>query len=1146
VTVGHGLVLWDGLFGSARGLAISRAAGSSPGVVLVVAANPAHARQLEEEIRFYADPTLPIFEFSDRECLPYDAFSPHPDIVSARLETLYRLPQLQRGIVLSSVATVMHRLPPPEFIAAQSFLLQTGDRLETTPLRERLARVGYHAVQQVIEPGEFAIRGGLIDLFPVGGRTPYRIDLFDDRVESIREFDAQTQRSERKVNEIQLLPGREFPLTPESIQRFRQTFRARFEGDPQKSPVYRNISAGLAVGGSEYYLPFFFDRTASFFDYLPANALCILDAGYARAARQFETEIATRYDDLRHDRERPLLPPSELFLSADAFDGAFSNRPRASLADIDTPPDSPSIVRYASKPPALLPVDHKSTTPYGALFEYLRHYDGRILIAAETPGRRETLRALLHEHGFYPRDIAGWAEFADGDATLGLTVANIEKGLLLGDPALAVITEPQLYGERAAQRRRRIAASRDPDLVLRNLAELKSGDAVVHEEYGVGRYLGLQILDTGGSAAEFLMLEYAGGDKVYVPVLSLHLISRYTGADPAHAPLHKLGSDAWQKARERAREKAYDAAAELLEVNALRAARVGHAFPPPDDQYQAFADAFPFEETPDQMRAIGEVLRDMETGKPMDRLVCGDVGFGKTEVAMRAAFFAVHGGTQVAVVVPTTLLASQHFQNFSDRFAGLPYRLELLSRFRTATEQAKAIDELRDGRVDIVIGTHRLLQEDVRFKNLGLVILDEEHRFGVRQKERLKKLRAEVDILALTATPIPRTLNMALAGLREISLITQPPEGRLAVKTFVNTWNTSVIREAILREIRRGGQVYYLHNDVSSIERAERQIKETVPEAEIRIAHGQMPERELERIMLDFYHQRFNVLLCSTIIESGIDVPSANTIVIDRADKLGLAQLHQLRGRVGRSHHRAYCYLLTPETNAMTADARKRLEAIAALEELGAGFMLASQDLEIRGAGELLGEAQSGVIDEVGFSLYSELLERAVRTLKAGGVPDAALEATDSCEINLHAAALLPDDYLPDVHLRLVLYKRIAGAANADQLTTLKEEVIDRFGPLPEATERLFRSANLKILAMPLGIRKIDAGPKGARVDFSAKPNIDPGILIQLMQSAPRRYRLDGPSRVRITEDMPLPEDRLRILQSFVERLVGKDAVAHA
>ncbi|MEK7223120.1 MAG: transcription-repair coupling factor, partial [Pseudomonadota bacterium] len=802
------------------------------------------------------------------------------------------------------------------------------------------------------------------------------------------------------------------------------------------------------------------------------------------------------------------------------------------------------VIAYGTRPPASLPVDHKSDAPYGALFQYLRDFPGRILVVAESAGRRETLRGLLQEHRHPPEDVSGWHAFINGNTKLGLTVADLEKGLLLKEPGIAVITEAQLYGERAAQRRRRVRGEREPAAIIRSLAELEIGDPVVHEDHGVGRYLGLQTLDIGDGPAEFLALEYADGDKLYIPVLSLHLISRYTGTDPEQAPLHKLGGEAWEKAKRRALAKAHDAAAELLEIYALRAARQGHAFPLPDEHYQSFAGAFPFEETPDQERAIQEVLQDMQSTKPMDRLVCGDVGFGKTEVAIRATFLAVMGKAQVVVLVPTTLLAQQHFQNFQDRFADLPFRIELLSRFRSPADQRKVLTALADGSVDIVIGTHRLLQEDVHFKRLGLVIIDEEHRFGVRQKERLKKLRSEADILAMTATPIPRTLNLSLSGLRDISLITTAPEGRLSVKTFISEVNRSVIREACLREIRRGGQVYYLHNEVRTIDNAARELQELLPEADIRIAHGQMPERELERIMLDFYHQRFNVLVCSTIIESGIDVPSANTIIIERADKFGLAQLHQLRGRVGRSHHRAYAYLLVPDLRALTEDARKRLEAIESLEELGAGFTLASHDLEIRGAGELLGETQSGMIDEVGFTLYSELLSRAVQSLQAGRLPETDTSLHSGTEINLHAPALFPENYLPDVHMRLILYKRISSVKALDALQELKEEIIDRFGVLPEAGQLLFRATELKIQTTPLGIRKIDAGPRGVRIEFIDKPDVDPGVILRLLQSAPKTYKLDGPNRLRILGDMPEVEARIKAIRRFLDALAPESRPA--
>ncbi|OGI48398.1 MAG: transcription-repair coupling factor [Candidatus Muproteobacteria bacterium RIFCSPHIGHO2_02_FULL_65_16] len=1131
---------WSRLYGSACGLAVAAAAESHPGPILVVARNAQSLRQLADEISFYlADSGIAVLQFPDWECLPYDVFSPHPDIVSQRLAVLHRLPALARGVVLTTAGALLQCLPPREYVAAHSFVLAAGDELNLEGLRRQLTQASYRSVSQVMEPGEFAVRGGLIDLFPVGGQVPYRVDLFGERVDTIREFDPQTQRSRAQLASVQLLPAREFPLNAAAIQQFRQAFRAHFEGDPQQVPLYRDISKGLSPAGVEYYLPLFFERVAFFLDYLPRSALYIQEEGVDQAARDFQREAEERYDWRRHDRDRPPLPPQELFLTAHQLGERSGSWPRITLigfkadeahADVSA---TGGIVAFDTLPPPLLPVNHKSDRPYGALLDYLGGFPGRVLIAAESPGRRETLRELLRENGLQAEDVGGWNDFVRSEARLGLALANLEKGLVLRDPGLAIVAEPQLYGERALQRRRRAARERDPEFLIRSLAEVRIGDPVVHEDHGVGRYLGLQTLDVGDGPDEFLALGYAGGDKLYLPVMALHRISRYTGTDPEHAPLHKLGGEAWDKAKRRALAKAHDAAVELLEIQALRAARRGHAFRAHDAQYQAFADAFPFEETPDQQRAIDEVLKDMEAGRPMDRLVCGDVGFGKTEVAMRAALLAAQDHKQVAVLAPTTLLALQHFQNFRDRFAGLSVRIELLSRFRARAEQALVLADLARGAVDIVIGTHRLLQGDVRFKDLGLVIIDEEHRFGVRHKERLKRLRSEVDILTLTATPIPRTLNMGLAGLRDISIIATAPEGRLSVKTLVSEWDRSLIREACLREIRRGGQVYYLHNEVHTIEKAARQLQELVPEAEIRIAHGQMPERELEHVMLDFYHQRFNVLVCSTIIESGIDVPSANTIVIERADKLGLAQLHQLRGRVGRSHHRAYAYLLIPGRQAITEDARKRLEAIESLEELGAGFMLAAHDLEIRGAGELLGEQQSGEIDEVGFALYSELLGRAVRSLQEGREPGREAPAAAEAEITLHAPALLPEDHVPDVHMRLVLYKRIAGAGDLQALQELREEIIDRFGPLPEPGQLLFQATELKILAGGFGIRKIDAGPKGVRVEFVERPDIEPGAILRLLQAAPRTYRLEGPNRLRIIGEMPDAAARIQAIRIF-------------
>ena len=1140
---------WSRLYGSARGLAIAQAAARQERPLLVIAPDARSVRQLEDEIRFYVAPVpqISILIFPDWECLPYDVLSPHADIISQRLYALYRLPTLHTGVVVTSVATLMHRLPPPDYVASHSLVLKVNDTLAIEDFRGQLVRSGYHSVSQVMEPGEYAVRGGLIDLFPMGSQTPYRVDLFGDEIESLREFNPDTQRSGRRLDSIQLLPAREFPITPDAIQFFRQSFRARFEGDPQKVTLYRDVSRGVIPAGAEYYLPLFFSNTATLFDYFPPTGACIIDANAPDVARAFLRDTEERYLERRHDRSRPILGPRELFLSEGELGEALEKRQRIHLLAFKADEEghlsavkgqNSGVASFDTGVPPDLRVDHRADSPYAPFLGHLRTHTGRALVAAETLGHRETLRALLEDNGFRPEIVGGWADFLAGTAPLGLTVAELEKGLVLGDPAIELIAEPQLYGERAAQRRRRLSATaQDPEAIIRNLAELRIGDPVVHEDHGVGRYLGLEILDVGDGPTEFLALEYADGDKLYIPVVSLHLITRYTGTDPEHAPLHKLGSDAWEKAKRRARQKAHDVAAELLAIYASRAAKKGHAFAPRDEQYLALADAFPFEETPDQERAIDEVLADMEADKLMDRLVCGDVGFGKTEVAMRAAFLAIHGQKQVALLVPTTLLAQQHFQNFSDRFAELPISIQLLSRFRSKAQQAQILAGIAAGSIDLVVGTHRLLQSDVHFKNLGLIIIDEEHRFGVRQKERLKKLRHEVDVLTLTATPIPRTLNMSLAGLRDISIIATAPEGRMSIKTTVSEHNRALIREACLREIRRGGQVYYLHNEVRTMERALRQLQELVPEAEIHMAHGQMPERELERIMLDFYHQRFNILVCSTIIESGIDIPTANTIIIERADRFGLAQLHQLRGRVGRSHHRAYAYLLVPPRGSLTETAYKRIEAIESLGELGAGFTLAAHDLEIRGAGELLGESQSGEIDEVGFTLYSELLARAVESLQSGIELDELELVRSGSEINVHAPALLPDDYLPDVHMRLILYKRIASAPNERALDELREEIIDRFGLLPEPAKLLFTVTSLKIEATPLGIRKIDAGPRGARIEFHRQPNIDPASIIQLLQSSPGIYKLDGPQRLRIKQDMPAIENRIHALTTLLHAL---------
>jgi transcription-repair coupling factor (superfamily II helicase) len=989
-----------------------------------------------------------------------------------------------------------------------------------------------------MEHGEFAVRGALLDLFPMGSDAPYRIDLFDDEIESIRTFNPEDQRSLDDRDAVRVLPAREFPFDESSIKRFRRRFRAMFEGDPQSCPIYRDVSNRVAPTGIEYYLPLFLEDTATLFDYLPDDTTIIRLDGTDSAFGAFETQIRERYDALRHDHERPLLEPAALFIDESQVHDRLASHPRIRVSPFRSS-DATAGGRHDTRLPAEVRFRPRAEQPAAALQRFIDGHAGRILFTAESTGRREILQEQLRGFGIRTTGVAGWAEFTRSDNPLAICVAPLEQGFVLDSPPLAVIPETLLLGERARQARRRRPV-RDPAAIVRNLTDLEINAPVVHEEHGVGRYLGLETIDAGGIETEYLALEYAGGDKLYVPVASLDRISRYTGATPESAPLHRLGSDQWERARRKAGKRIRDVAAELLDIYARRAARRGHAHAAPQDDYAAFAATFPFEETPDQEASIDQVLADMQSATPMDRLVCGDVGFGKTEVAMRAAFLAVQGGKQVALLVPTTLLAQQHYQNFLDRFSDWPVRIELMSRFRSRAGQQDTLQGLADGSVDIAIGTHKLLQPDVHFKRLGLLIIDEEHRFGVRQKDRIKALRAEIDILTLTATPIPRTLNMSLAGMRDLSIISTPPPNRLAIKTFICEWNTTIIREACLREIKRGGQVYFLHNDVASIDRMAGELAAIVPEAEIGIAHGQMRERDLEQVMLDFYHRRFNLLLCSTIIESGIDVPTANTIIMNRADKLGLAQLHQLRGRVGRSHHRAYAYLITPPRRAMSADAVRRLAAVESMEELGAGFTLATHDLEIRGAGELLGEDQSGQIHEIGFTLYTELLERAVRALKEGRTPELDTPLHQGPEIDLQVPSLLPDSYIPDVHTRLVLYKRIAGATSPEALDELQVEMIDRFGLLPQPARNLFRITAFKLQAAPMGIRKIEFGHREGRVQFTDAPEIDTEGLISLVRDRPQQFRFDGGTGLRLSGDFSTDPLRFDTVGDLLDMLAGK------
>jgi len=1131
---------WGRLYGSSTGLAVAQAARRHKGPVVVVTRDTTESLHLQQALQVFMHDKEQVHLFPDWETLPYDVFSPHQDIISQRLETLYKLPTLDSGVVILPVETLMQRLTPQGYIEKNSLMVNVGQALNIDSLRQKLEKSGYLCVPQVQDHGDFAVRGNLVDLYPMGSELPYRIDLFDDEIESIRFFDPESQRSLEKVDEIRLLPAREFPLDEESINKFRQAFRSSFDVNPNSTPLYRDISQGISSAGIEYYLPLFFDEMASLFDYLPDNGLLITVNDTTDAAKHFHDEAQERYEQRRHDVERPILEPSSLFIDVDSLEQELNRFKHIKLQHFELD-DSDNTDNFATSASTSLALNARAKEPAKLIKEFIKKFSGRILIAAESAGRRELILDTLREYAIRPTVTENWNSFLGIDAPLAITVAPLEQGLLLEEPKLAIICEAQIFGEQVRQTRRRKRSSQDSDAVIRNLTELNFGAPVVHEEHGVGRYLGLQILKVGNIEQEFLTLEYAKNDKLYVPVSALHLISRYTGSSPETAPLHKLGSEIWSNAKKRAAEKARDVAAELLDIYARRAARKGFAYPAPDELYNSFAAGFPFEETQDQEAAIASVIQDMVRQQPMDRLICGDVGFGKTEVAMRATFLATQASKQVAVLVPTTLLAQQHYENFKDRFADWPVRIEVLSRFRTGKELDKSIADLENGKVDIIIGTHKLLQSDIKFKDLGLVIIDEEHRFGVRQKERFKSLRSEVDVLTLTATPIPRTLNMALSQIRDMSIIATPPANRLSIKTFVREWDDGLLKEAFSREIRRGGQVYFLHNEVKNIEKMQKRIEELVPEATVRIAHGQMRERDLEHVMLDFYHQRFNVLLCTTIIETGIDVPSANTIIMNRADRFGLAQLYQLRGRVGRSHHRAYAYLIRPERRSMSKDAVKRLEAIESLEELGTGFMLATHDLEIRGAGELLGDDQSGQIHEIGFSMYTELLDRAVQALKDGKEPSLDKPLNSGTEINLHMPALIPDDYLADVHLRLIMYKRIANAVDSEELRELQVEMIDRFGLLPDAIKTLFRITELRLLATPMGVNKIDASVDGARIIFDDAPNINTGQLIKMIQIQSRRYNFDGKKTLRITDLLP-DADRADALEKVLDTLRSDDA----
>ena len=1182
----HARPRYTNLHGSSDALGLAQLARQKSPLVIIVS-NALAAQRLLEEIPFFA-PELRVNLLPDWETLPYDHFSPHQDLISERLATLHHIrtigqqtarpsPQSSDGttshstspsknngqvagypasgrggeredqslipacdVVVVPITTALYPLPPVSYLAAYTFFLKKNEQLDLNKLREQMTLAGYTHVQQVLTPGEYCVRGGLVDLFPMGSVLPYRIDLFDNEIETISTFDVDTQRTLYPVPEIRLLPAREFPLDEKGQANFRQRFRERFEGDPSRSRIYKDVSKGIAPSGIEYYLPLFFDKTATLFDYLPAKATLCLHDDVDAAIGQFSQDAASRYQLLRGDPQHPLLEAHELFLNAEQFfirvkefaridvvatrapsplaplpegegnSGSLSLRERAGVRE-----ESKNLTACSTSPLPDIAVNRRAEIPTQAFQRFLQDHEERVLLLADSLGRREIMADYLQGYGLVPAPCDDYAGFLAAKDRFMLTVATVGNGFILTDEKLAIVTESELYAQQSRTHISRAAKKSNVESMLRDLSELKVGDPVVHEQHGIARYQGLVNLDLGEGENEFLLLEYAGEDKLYVPVSQLHVISRYSGGAPETAPLHKLGSGAWDKAKRRAMQQVRDAAAELLNLYAQRATRKGHAFKLNQHDYEAFAEGFGFDETPDQAAAIEAVSLDLQSGKPMDRLICGDVGFGKTEVALRAAFIAAMEGKQVAVLVPTTLLAEQHFQNFSTRFADFPVRIAELSRFRSTKEVNQTLKDMAEGKLDIIIGTHKLIQKDVKFHSLGLVIIDEEHRFGVQQKERLKALRAEVDVLTLTATPIPRTLAMSLEGLRDFSVIATAPQRRLSIKTFVSNTSQGVIREAVLRELKRGGQVYFLHNEVDTINNMAEKLTALLPEARIRVAHGQLGERDLEAVMRDFTHQRFNVLLCSTIIETGIDVPTANTIIINRADRFGLAQLHQLRGRVGRSHHQAYAYLLVDDLKGLTAQAKKRLEAIQAMEQLGSGFYLAMHDLEIRGAGEVLGESQSGEMQEIGFSLYNDMLSAAITSLRQGKEPDMAHPLGVTTEINLHTPALLPDEYCGDIHQRLVIYKRLANCASLEDMEDMQQELIDRFGLLPDPAEALLDCHRLRILAKPLGISKVDASGEAITVQFAPNPPIDPMKIITMIQSK-RHIKMSGQDRLRI------------------------------
>jgi len=1140
-------LLFANLQGSSLALTISECAKQQNSPLILITSDTPSALKLRQELSYFVDDKIELISFPDWETLPYDHFSPHQDIISTRIETLFKLPSIKQGILIVPISTLLLRLAPKSYLKQHTLIINSGQVVELQTLRADLEEAGYYAVDQVMDHGEFCARGSILDIFPMGSDSPFRLDFFDDEIDSIRPFNSESQRSLQAIDEIKLLPAHEFSTDSEAIKRFKRKFAEKFTSplSTSKDSIFSEITQHNLPAGIEYYLPLFFEETTTLFDYFPTNANVAVVGDINQATLDFWQTLDNRYEERSIDLLRPLLPPNELYLRHEQCFEQLNQWPRYYLQTEPLATEKPGRKNFDISAITEIQVEHKKKQPLAGIKEFIENFPGKILFSVQSAGRKESLIELLAPLKLTLPEFSDISAFSSAKAKLGITISQVEGSFQLNDSNFAFITENELLGFKVTQSRRRSDSTDEnysSDHIVANLAELKVGQPVVHIDYGVGRYLGLQTIETAGNLTEFVTLEYLRGDKLYVPVSALHLISRYSGHDVDNAPLNKLGTETWQKAKKRAAEKVRDVAAELLEVYAQRAAKIGHSYKLNKNNYALFKNDFPFEETHDQALSINAVISDMCSTQPMDRLVCGDVGFGKTEVAMRAAFLATDNTRQVALLVPTTLLAQQHFENFKDRFANWPVRIEVLSRFKTAKEQKLILADTEAGKVDILIGTHKLLSTSLKFSDLGLLIIDEEHRFGVRQKEKIKALRAQIDILTLTATPIPRTLNMSMNGMRDLSIIATPPAKRLAVKTFVQQKTEQVVSDAITREVMRGGQVYYLHNNVQTIEKAAQDIQTLLPQAKIAVAHGQMNEHQLEKVMSDFYHQRQNVLVCTTIIETGIDIPSANTIIMDRADHLGLAQLHQLRGRVGRSHHQAYAYLLTPPKKLMTKDAQKRLQAIESLDTLGAGFTLATHDLEIRGAGELLGDDQSGQISTVGYNLYMEMLNQAVTALQTGQEPSLEHLLSSQAEVELRIPALIPDDYIHDVNLRLSLYKRIANSKDKHALKEIQVEMIDRFGLLPDVAKNLIQVTQVKQLCTPLGIKRLEAHANGGNLQFTDNTPVDPMFLVSLLQKQGNTFKLEGPTKLKFTSKLEDSRARInwitQLLNSFKDHLI--------